>query len=310
MSQGLEFPLRWPGGPCGACQARAPQCDRYGHAGTVRGRAARAGPTARHRGRGSKGGGNGVLRRHRSQGIGRSRGRRHAALATPHGRNRRALVAPRSYDRHLLQWPRCRLRAVLGLASDIRIAADTVHFTFPEVAFGTPLTWSGIPILAPLIGADRLKRALLLRETIAVEELVRHDLFAALVPAAELPATLDTIVAKLLDMPRLARLMAKRATAAAVARRLHHERLRAVPRLARDRGANPALIRHRQAREGLGECSTPDRNQRVGGHVTSAPIAADSRLGRQRALARIRTRARSMRNVGADRLMQATMAPV
>lgn len=107
--------------------------------------------------------------------------------------------------------------AVLGLASDIRIAADTVHFTFPEVAFGIPLTWSGIPILAPLIGADRLKRALLLRETIGIEELVRHDLFAAVVSAADLPAALDKTVARLLDMPRLARLMAKRATAAAVA---------------------------------------------------------------------------------------------
>jgi enoyl-CoA hydratase/carnithine racemase len=107
--------------------------------------------------------------------------------------------------------------AVLGLASDIRIAADTVQVSFPEVAFGIALTWSGIPLLAPLIGADRLKRALLLRETIGIEELARHGLFAAVVAAADLPATLDRTVETLLGMPRLARLMAKRATAAAVA---------------------------------------------------------------------------------------------
>lgn len=107
--------------------------------------------------------------------------------------------------------------AVLGLASDIRIAADTVHFAFPEVAFGIPLTWSGFSILAPLLGADRLKRALLLGETLRLEELVRRDLFTAVVTPADLAPVLEKVVARLLAMPRLARLMTKRTAAAAIA---------------------------------------------------------------------------------------------
>jgi len=107
--------------------------------------------------------------------------------------------------------------AVVGLASDIRIAADTTHFMFPEVAFGIPLTWSGIPILSALLGPDRLKRALMLKEKLGIDELRQLGLFAEIVTPADLPAAMQRTADTLLSSPLLARQMAKRAIAAAVA---------------------------------------------------------------------------------------------
>ena len=107
--------------------------------------------------------------------------------------------------------------AILGLASDLRIATADTWFSFPEVEYGIPLTWSGIPILTALLGGDRARRALLLRERIETDELLRRDLVFELVAPTELAAATDRIVEKLLATAPLARLMAKRAVAAAVA---------------------------------------------------------------------------------------------
>ena len=107
--------------------------------------------------------------------------------------------------------------AVLGLASDIRVASDTTALSFPELGFGIPLTWSGIPLLVSLLGPDRLRRALLLGEAIGPVELQQLDLFAAVAPPGELVAVADRITAKLLSHPFLVRSMTKRAIAAAVA---------------------------------------------------------------------------------------------
>ena len=107
--------------------------------------------------------------------------------------------------------------AVVGLASDIRVATDDTYFIFPEVAFGIPLTWSGIPLLTPLLGADRLKRALLLKEKLGIEELKQLGLFARIVPQQELVAATAHTVEVLLATSLLARQMTKRAIAASVA---------------------------------------------------------------------------------------------
>ena len=105
--------------------------------------------------------------------------------------------------------------AVIGLASDLRIAARGTFFSFPEVAMGIPLTWSGIPLLSALLGPDRTKRLLLLGEKLADEELLRLDLISELVPSEKLEAATSLLVDKVLQTPHLARVMTKRAVAAA-----------------------------------------------------------------------------------------------
>lgn len=101
--------------------------------------------------------------------------------------------------------------AIIGLASDLRLAADDTRFSFPEVAFGLPLTWSGIPLLTALLGADRTKRLLLMRETLDAAELKQHDLVMDLVPLEGLAAATDRLVSHLLEAPQIGRSMTKRA---------------------------------------------------------------------------------------------------
>ncbi|MDP6926156.1 MAG: enoyl-CoA hydratase/isomerase family protein [Rhodospirillales bacterium] len=107
--------------------------------------------------------------------------------------------------------------AVIGLASDVRLAADTSSFTFPEVDFGMPLTWSGIPILTMLLGAERAKRLLLFSETLDAAELKRLDLVMEVVTEAELETATGRIVDQLLAAPLISRSMTKRAVLAAAA---------------------------------------------------------------------------------------------
>lgn len=105
--------------------------------------------------------------------------------------------------------------AIIGLASDLRIAADAATLAFPEVSLGMPLTWSGIPVLTELLGTDRTKRLLLLSETLGPADLERLDLVAEVVAADALAAATAALVERLLAAPALARRMTKRAVRAA-----------------------------------------------------------------------------------------------
>jgi enoyl-CoA hydratase/carnithine racemase len=105
--------------------------------------------------------------------------------------------------------------AVLGLASDLRLASDTAWFEFPELGFGINLTWSGIAMLVRLLGPDRTQRLLLLQERLDAPALLDNGMVMEVVPAQGLEARAEAIVAKLLGTPRLTRLMTKRAVAAA-----------------------------------------------------------------------------------------------
>lgn len=107
--------------------------------------------------------------------------------------------------------------AIIGLGSDLRIAADTAKFSFPEVAYGIPLTWSGIPILTMLLGPDRTKRMLMLSETLDANQLLHHDVVMDVHPANELGSATNSLVERVLKAPQIGRLMTKRAVLAAAA---------------------------------------------------------------------------------------------
>ncbi|WFE39871.1 enoyl-CoA hydratase/isomerase family protein [Micromonospora sp. WMMD998] len=101
--------------------------------------------------------------------------------------------------------------AVLGLASDLRVAADSAYLTFPEVTFGIPLTWSGMAILADLVGADLAKRWLLLGERIEPADLRDLRLVTGVVDADGLPEAVDRVTDRLLATSPVGRSMTKRA---------------------------------------------------------------------------------------------------
>lgn len=107
--------------------------------------------------------------------------------------------------------------AIVGLASDLRIATHDSYCQFPEVGYGIPLTWSGIQLLVGLMGADRTKQALLLQQRFDAEAMRSLGLVMDVVAPGALDAAVDSLVAKLLKTPPLARSMTKRAAAAASA---------------------------------------------------------------------------------------------
>lgn len=107
--------------------------------------------------------------------------------------------------------------AIVGLASDLRVAADSTYFAFPELGFGIPLTWSGVSLLTALIGADRTKRVLLLQERIEAAELMSLGLVMDVLPAGALDARVEGLIERLLATSPLARSMTKRAVFAASA---------------------------------------------------------------------------------------------
>ena len=107
--------------------------------------------------------------------------------------------------------------AIIGLASDLRIATPEAFVAFPELRLGLPLTWGGIPVLSALLGPDRTKRMLLLGERIEAPEMLSLDLVMKVAVAEAIEAETEALVARLLESPQLARLMTKRAVAAAAA---------------------------------------------------------------------------------------------
>jgi len=76
--------------------------------------------------------------------------------------------------------------AVLALACDIRLAADTAHFGFPEVKIGAFASGSGTQRLARLVGRGRALDLLLTGRTITAQEALAFGLVEYVVPEGEL----------------------------------------------------------------------------------------------------------------------------
>jgi len=76
--------------------------------------------------------------------------------------------------------------AVLALACDIRIAAGTAHFGFPEVKVGAFASGSGTQRLAQLVGRGRALDLLLTGRTITAQEALSFGLVEYVVPENEI----------------------------------------------------------------------------------------------------------------------------
>jgi len=100
--------------------------------------------------------------------------------------------------------------AVLGLASDVRVAADTAYLQFPEVTLGVPLTWGGLPLLAQLVDPGLVRQWLLLGRRIPSDELLARGVVAAAVPLEQLGACAADVSATLGRLAPVARTMTKR----------------------------------------------------------------------------------------------------
>lgn len=93
---------------------------------------------------------------------------------------------------------------VLAAGCDLRIAADDARFSIPEVELGIPLAWGGIPRLVREIGPARTKELVMTCREFGPAEAREAGFLNRVVPAEDLDAAVDDLVANLLRMPRLA----------------------------------------------------------------------------------------------------------
>jgi len=90
---------------------------------------------------------------------------------------------------------------VLAAACDLRVVADDVRFSIPEVDLGIPLAWGGIPRLARELGPAVTKELVLTCRPFGADEALRLRFVNRVVPAAELDAAVAELAEELADKP-------------------------------------------------------------------------------------------------------------
>jgi enoyl-CoA hydratase/carnithine racemase len=106
---------------------------------------------------------------------------------------------------------------ILASACDLRVAADDVRFSIPEVDLGIPLTWGGIPRLVREIGPAMTKELVMTCRPFGAGEAQAVGFVNRVVPAAELDATVEDLVSQLERKSALTLLETKQHTNAVTA---------------------------------------------------------------------------------------------
>jgi 2-oxoglutaroyl-CoA hydrolase len=98
----------------------------------------------------------------------------------------------------------------LALACDFRVAAEGSQLGLPEVGLGMIPGSGGTQRLARLIGLGRAKDVVMRRRRISAEEALAWGLVSDVVPAADLDAAVERVIADLDGLSPLALRVAKR----------------------------------------------------------------------------------------------------
>jgi enoyl-CoA hydratase len=133
--------------------------------------------------------------------------------------------------------------AGLALLSDIRIAADTAQFGWPQVKRGIA-SMSGPVMLAHQVPHNVAMELLMTGDFLSARDALRFNLVNRVVPADELAATVDALAAKIRDNAPLAVRAMKEAT-------LHGLGLDLAERLKTARAISNRVEVSQDAREGL-----------------------------------------------------------
>ncbi len=99
---------------------------------------------------------------------------------------------------------------VLAAACDLRVAATDTYFSIPEVDLGIPLAWGGIPRLVREIGPALTKELVMTCRPFTAAEGVAAGFLNRAVPPAELEASVDELVATLVEKSALTLTATKR----------------------------------------------------------------------------------------------------
>ena len=98
----------------------------------------------------------------------------------------------------------------LALACDFRVCSDDAELGLPEVGLGMIPGSGGTQRLARLVGLGRAKDVVMRRKRISAGDSLAWGLVSEIVPAAELDAAVDRVLADLVELSPLALSMAKR----------------------------------------------------------------------------------------------------
>ena len=98
----------------------------------------------------------------------------------------------------------------LALACDFRVAADDVQLGLPEVGLGMIPGSGGTQRLARLVGLGRAKDVVMRRRRISAAEALDWGLVSEVVPATDLDAAVERVIADLEGLSPLALRVAKR----------------------------------------------------------------------------------------------------
>jgi enoyl-CoA hydratase/carnithine racemase len=99
----------------------------------------------------------------------------------------------------------------VALAADIRIASDSSHFGFKQVALGITPAWGGRRRLVRLVGRSKALMLLLSGELIDAHEATRIGLVDRVVPGGQVVAAATELARQIADNPLLAVRAIKRA---------------------------------------------------------------------------------------------------
>ncbi len=86
---------------------------------------------------------------------------------------------------------------VLAAACDLRVASDDTRFSIPEVDLGIPLAWGGIPRLVREIGPALTKELVMTCRPFSASEALAAGFLNRVVPASQLDAAVEDLVAQL-----------------------------------------------------------------------------------------------------------------
>lgn len=86
---------------------------------------------------------------------------------------------------------------VLAAACDLRVASDDTRFSIPEIDLGIPLAWGGIPRLVREIGPALTKELVMTGRPFDAAEAQAAGFLNRVVPAGEIDAAVDQLVAQL-----------------------------------------------------------------------------------------------------------------
>ena len=98
----------------------------------------------------------------------------------------------------------------LALACDFRLAADDVQLGLPEVGLAMIPGSGGTQRLARLVGLGRAKYVVMRRRRVSASDALAWGLVSEVVPAGELDAAVERVIADLEQLSPLALRMAKR----------------------------------------------------------------------------------------------------